>query len=114
MPYIRQGQRKLVDEQIDAVIDAIRKAQYDEEVNNPDGILNYTISRILSGALYLDSDPRYHKINCAVGTLECVKQELYRRVAGPYEDQAMRDNGDIKEYGLSDKQKEILEEWKTK
>lgn len=32
-----------------------------------------------------------------MGVLECVKQEYYRRVAIPYEDQAKERNGDVYE-----------------
>lgn len=62
-----------------------------------DGILNYTITRLLD-CYDLSGDPRYKKINSAVGVLECVKQEFYRRLAGPYEDTAIEKNGDINIY----------------
>ena len=61
-------------------------------------ILNYAISRLLSKAYELDTEPRYEKINSAVGVTECVKLELYRRLAAPYEDKAIDKNGDIEEY----------------
>jgi hypothetical protein len=32
------------------------------------------------------------------GVLENIKQEYYRRVAEPYEDKKIIENGDIKEY----------------
>ena len=32
-----------------------------------------------------------------VGVLECAKLELYRRMAAPYEDEKIEDNGDVYE-----------------
>lgn len=37
----------------------------------------------------------YAGINAVVGVLECVKQEFYRRIASPYEEQKRKDNGDV-------------------
>jgi hypothetical protein len=38
---------------------------------------------------------RYFHINKAVGVLECVKLEFYRRVAAPYEDEKIKESGDV-------------------
>ena len=58
------------------------------------GELNYKITRLILD--YLKARPEsYHALNEVVGVLECAKQELYRRRAGPYEDQARRRNGDV-------------------
>ena len=37
----------------------------------------------------------YSNINEAIGALECAKLELYRRVAAPYEDTKIAENGDV-------------------
>lgn len=37
----------------------------------------------------------YHTLNEAIGVLECAKQELYRRIAAPYEDEKIKQNGDV-------------------
>jgi hypothetical protein len=37
----------------------------------------------------------YKSINDVIGVLECVKQEFYRRIAVPYEDKKIEQNGDI-------------------
>jgi len=34
-------------------------------------------------------------INAIIGALECAKLELYRRVAAPYEDDKIAENGDV-------------------
>jgi hypothetical protein len=38
---------------------------------------------------------RYKWINRAVGVLDCLKFEFYRRLAAPYEDKAVARNGDL-------------------
>jgi hypothetical protein len=43
-------------------------------------------------------DISYSKIAMATGVLENIKQEFYRRVASPYEDKKINENGDIREY----------------
>ena len=42
--------------------------------------------------------PSYTKIAMITGVLENIKQEFYRRIAEPYENQKIVQNGDIKEY----------------
>ena len=37
----------------------------------------------------------YAQLNAAIGVLECVKLELYRMVAAPYEDRKCMENGPI-------------------
>ena len=37
----------------------------------------------------------YTSINDVIGALECCKLELYRRLAAPYEDDAIVRNGDV-------------------
>jgi hypothetical protein len=46
-------------------------------------------------------DTSYPKIAMITGVLENIKQEFYRRVASPYEDKKILENGDIKEYKRS-------------
>lgn len=58
------------------------------------GELNYTISRLLLD--YLDRQGlSYTRLNEVMGVLSCVGQELYRRLAVPYEDKKIQENGDI-------------------
>lgn len=94
MPYITNDKRSHVNTELDALVADIKCCGED----SLEGVLNYVITRLLLKSFDLDDTPRYHKINRAVGTLECVKQELYRRLAGPYEDKAIDKNGDIPEY----------------
>ena len=94
MPYINKADRFDIDEEFDDLVGAIRTLPREKR----EGILNYTISRLIMQVLKLDDEPSYKKFNAAVGVLECVKLEMYRRAIGPYEDKAIEKNGDIKEY----------------
>jgi len=58
------------------------------------GELNYCITRLAVD--YLDGhDMNYYTINEIIGVLECAKQEFYRRMAAPYEDVKIAENGDV-------------------
>lgn len=63
------------------------------------GELNYAVTRIvdayLSTVAEADDRLRYAHLNEAIGVLECAKLELYRRVAAPYEDVKIAENGDV-------------------
>lgn len=88
MPYILQYKRECVDDQIDSLARAIESASSDA---GRDGVLNYSISRLID-KLY---DRRYAEMNEAMGVLECVKQEYYRKVCAGYEDQKAILNGEV-------------------
>ena len=99
MPYIKEEERLELDNTIELMIEAIRNNN--TSLNNPHdfanylGRINYCFSRIISGVMGTVS---YSKIAMATGVLENIKQEFYRRAAGPYEDKKIAENGDIKEY----------------
>ena len=99
MPYIDEQERVELDSQIDNMILAIRNNK--TNLNNPHdfsnylGRINYCFSRIIYGVM---RDVSYRNIAMVTGVLENIKQEYYRRVAEPYEDMKIRQNGDIKEY----------------
>lgn len=91
MPYIVQDKRNHLDPHIDALLNALRELESDDPANSHAGNLNYAITRLLRGSY----SPRYAEINDAVGVLECVKQEFYRKFAAPYEDQKEFENGPV-------------------
>jgi hypothetical protein len=99
MPYVNEEDRKELDFCIDQLTNCIRDIKH--SLNNPHdfsiylGRINYCFSRIISGLM---GNPSYTKIAMITGVLENIKQEFYRRVASPYEDQKILQNGDIKEY----------------
>ena len=83
MPYIESEGRPLIGD---------HARRLGNHVFNP-GELNNAITTTI--VAYLGSGPHYRDFNEVIGVLECVKQELYRRMIAPYEDQAMARNGDV-------------------
>lgn len=60
------------------------------------GELNYLITRFCQ--YFLEESCAkigYDELNAVVGVLECVKQELYRRMVVPYENKKIEQNGDV-------------------
>lgn len=58
------------------------------------GELNFLLTLTLKEYLS-DYGTSYQTINNILGALEGTKLEFYRRVAVPYEDQKMKENGDV-------------------
>ena len=87
MPYIKAGNRKKYEKILEELV-KILKTLPPEKI---DGELNYVVTKILKEIYPL----RYFHINKAVGVLECIKLEYYRRVAAPYEDQKIEESGDV-------------------
>ena len=65
-----------------------------EDEKNRAGMMNYCISTLISKTLSAHGT-NYALINELIGVLECAKLELYRRVASPYEDTKVQENGDV-------------------
>ncbi len=87
MPYIAQEDRPQYDKALEEITNLLKE-------NPPetiDGHLNYVITKIIKEVYPL----RYYHINKAMGVLECVQHEFYRRVAAPYEDTKIEQNGDV-------------------
>jgi len=57
------------------------------------GELNFKVTELVD--MFLGDSLNYSRINEAIGALECAKLELYRRVAAPYEDKKIKENGDV-------------------
>jgi len=58
------------------------------------GELNYLVTVLINNYLKVYGK-NYANINEMIGALECCKLELYRRIAAPYEDIKMQENGDV-------------------
>lgn len=58
------------------------------------GELNYAMTKMLDAWLAYQG-VSYRALNTAIGVLECVKLELYRRVAADYEDEKCAVHGDV-------------------
>jgi hypothetical protein len=59
------------------------------------GELNFKITELCLTFLHDKQTTNYAAINEIVGALECCKLELYRRLAAPYEDIKIKENGDV-------------------
>lgn len=102
MPYINNEMQNRdncedysLTSQIDDLILVIRNTYTEDEY---EGVCNYTISRIVAGAMKPQTGWRYKWLNRAYGTFLSAGAEFYRRVVGPYEDKCIEKNGDIPEY----------------
>lgn len=58
------------------------------------GELNYAITKLCLGYLGRMS-PNYAVYNSIVGVLESAKLEFYRRAVATYEDEKIKENGDV-------------------
>ena len=87
MPYIKKDKRPAIDVLLEPIIKHLQSLPEQEQ----DGVFNYTITKIIKN-LY---PKRYFHFNRALGVLSAVTHELYRRVIGPYEDEKIRENGDV-------------------
>lgn len=94
MPYISQTERdrynNLINECINLLID---KFPGDNRKHFQTGDLNYIISSIVW--TLFDINPSYTRANEIVGVLECVKHEFIRRRLNNYEDEKIKQNGDL-------------------
>ena len=84
MPYIKREARPSIDQYLDDILDEV-------SAYSP-GELNYVLTNIVRSWI---GKPNYEKIAVATGVVENVKQELYRRLATPYEDAKIAENGDV-------------------
>jgi hypothetical protein len=91
MPYITKEQREQLDPSIELLF---AELDYMGDSKNLAGLMNYSISALISKLLDTKG-LNYHNINELIGMLECAKLELYRRVASPYEDEKVIQNGDV-------------------
>ena len=87
MPYITMNSRARYDEPLSALTDTI-------DDNTPGGDINYIITSVLA-AWIERRGLKYAALAEAVGVVETAKLELYRRVAAPYEDGKIAENGDV-------------------
>ena len=76
------------------IVNSAREQLDDGGLPNSAGELNYVISSLVDEYLQ-EYGKNYTNINEVIGVLECAKLELYRRVAAPYEDEKIEQNGDV-------------------
>lgn len=80
VPYIKQEDRERLISQ--------------QSIPRTPGELNYTITSYIIDYIRLHK-LSYQTINDIIGALEGAKLEFYRRIAVPYENKKIKDNGDV-------------------
>lgn len=84
MPYIKQEERP----RLDMLINKLSM-----EIASP-GQLNYIITSLIKEYMY-EQGLSYANIASVTGVINNVKDEFYRRVAVPYENKKIEENGDV-------------------
>lgn len=83
MPYINRQARERFDKALEAL-----------PAPRTPGELNYLLTWIASSYEYSHGS-EYTIYNAIIGALECAKLEFYRRMVAPYEDEKIKENGDV-------------------
>lgn len=81
MPYINQARRE-----------ALNPDGWDTPSNA--GELNFVVTK-LCHLYWAENGSNYQAFNDIIGALEGCKLELYRRKVAPYEDEKIKENGDV-------------------
>lgn len=97
MPYIKQEDRdKFIIKRagdFNTVLEIDQIKELTRKIENC-GELNYTIS-IICKEYFKKNGGRYQQINDIIGALEGCKLEYYRRSVSKYEDEKIKENGDV-------------------
>ena len=88
MPYIKRCSRMDLDPFIQNLT-ALINAEAEED---RDGMLNYIVTMLLRKVY---TPPKYYRYQKAIGLCESVKLEFYRRMVAEYEDEKIKENGDL-------------------
>ena len=93
MPYIPQEYRPAYD----TLIAELAETLVQQPPDRRKGHANYVITQIMRKAWGVDcaENESYSNYADIIGTLECAKQELYRRWVADYEDKAIAKHGDL-------------------
>lgn len=89
MPYLTQDRR----EEFTELLDTFRRLTNEDGSFGP-GDLNYILIKFVH-IIIATRKKNYALLNALIGTLECCKLELYRRIVSPYEDEKIAENGDV-------------------
>ncbi len=83
MPYLKAEDKK-----------RLNVHGYEPKDPKTPGELNYWLTSVCQ--MYLQTtDHKYTDYNTVVGALECAKLEFYRRAVSVYENQKIKENGDV-------------------
>lgn len=92
MPYLPPKFREELDQQCE--IGQITRYFESLDDQNFLGALNYLVYTIVRHYLFKNGK-RYSRLAGIVGTIHCCAAEIYRRIAAPYEDEKIEENGDV-------------------
>lgn len=91
MPYIEQIAREDLDPAIEQLVEVLKTLTIGPVGK---GDMNYTITQIVLA--YVESHGKcYASLSDVTGVLNDVKVEFERRVMAPYEDEKIKENGDV-------------------
>ena len=92
MPYIDKTTRNQLDERIDSLAIQVQSIHKGQHTTTYAGILNYMCTSL---ALKLFPQKKYWVLALVCGVFVTVILEYYRRWAAPYEDEKIKENGDV-------------------
>lgn len=84
MPYITEERKSELQKSINSILSEPLSI----------GDVNYIITMIVQKYIY-NLGINYSVLNEVIGVLECAKLELYRRLVSVYEDNKIKENGDV-------------------
>lgn len=92
MPYIKQIDRDRLDPMIEPIVKYLKQ----KPAWNVAGLLNYVFT-IIVVSLW-NNCRAYHMGNSIIGAFECAAREFARRHLDEYEDEKIKENGDVQSF----------------
>jgi hypothetical protein len=87
MPYLKSIDRFEIEQDLDTI-------GFSDFVPNNGAHLNFIVCTLVNN--YIEKNGLdYAGLQEMIGSLDCAKMEIYRRIAGPYEDKKIKENGDV-------------------
>ena len=90
MPYIKSVDREFYDAELDLVLGKLHDKGF------PEGDVVYVLYRLAVG-WWIRSSRRFKDLNHIRGAFHSTIREFDRKIADPYEDSSIVNNGDLKE-----------------
>lgn len=92
MPYIKQHRRNDLDQAIFELVEILKQLS----IENVAGRLNYVITKIIVSLFH--ARRTYAMGNAIIGALSCAAREFARRHLDKYEDEKIKENGDVRPF----------------
>lgn len=94
MPYLKPKLRNCIDKY--GEFENFKHYLCTLELGDFLGALNYCVFSVVRK--YIKENPKamcYSGLSAIIGTLDCAKEEIRRRILNPYEDEKIQENGDV-------------------